>query len=162
MTERWHHLETWCHSLATFTGLHPLNGGVTKTVVALIVTATVTWDGAAFSHCGVVFTPDSWSQELTQSGPFYSQFYLSPLFNSFQLCLAHSYCNGLHSDRSMCSLFCCQGFRWMEGAVGSTGGEVKEGWVVTLPCDSCRSLGFFIVPLLLLQGFSSGNQLMFS
>ena len=32
----------------------------------------------------------------------------------------------------MSSLFCCQGLRWMEGAVGSSGGEVKEARVVGL------------------------------
>lgn len=36
----------------------------------------------------------------------------------------------------MSSLFCCQGLRWMEGAVGSSGGEVKEGRVVGLPPES--------------------------
>lgn len=30
----------------------------------------------------------------------------------------------------MSSLFCCQGLRWMEGAAGSSGGEVKEGRAV--------------------------------
>lgn len=92
------------------------------------------------SRAGVTFTPDSSSLEptrLTQPGlrsP--PPLCFAPLFDSFQLCLAHSYCNGLHSGGSMCSLFCCQGLRWMEGAAGSTGGEVKEGRVVGRPNPS--------------------------
>lgn len=80
--------------------------------------------------------PDSSSLELTrltQLGPFSWLLCFSFLFHSFKLCLAHSYCNGLHSGGSMSSLFCCQGLRWMEGAVGSSGGEAKEGRVVGRP-----------------------------
>lgn len=60
--------------------------------------------------------PDSSSLELTrltQPGPFSQLLCFASPLDSFQLCLAHSYCNGLHSGGSMSSLFCCQGFRWM-------------------------------------------------
>lgn len=99
-----------------------------------------------FIRLRVTFMPDSSSLELTcltQPGPFSRLLCFGSLFDSFQLCLAHSYCNGLHSGGSMSSLFCCQGFRWMEGDVGSSGGEVKEGRVVRLPPE-CKGPSVFM------------------
>lgn len=97
--------------------------------------------------------PDSSSLELTrltQPGPFPQLLCFASPLDSFQLCLAHSYCNGLHSGGSMSSLFCCQGFRWMAVARGSSGGEVKGGRAVGLPPE-CRTLQCFSRVKLLLS-----------